>query len=119
MRCARLRCRLNGSEQTLDVHDDFYIGAAEDSDLRLSGAYAPRRAAILVRVDGAYRLYNTSPLVSVWDLGFVIGLSLVATGAAVDGVGAPHRLVERIASLQKFLPYLPTPIMLRATELIE
>ena len=55
---------------------------------------------------------ETTPLVSLWDVGFVIGLSLVATGAALDGVGAPHRLVERVAWLQKFLPYLPTPAML-------
>src|SRR3954451_19623141 len=57
-------------------------------------------------------VYNTTPLVSIWDVGFVIGVSLVATGAAVDDVGAPHRLVERMASLLKFLPYLPTPFML-------
>jgi diguanylate cyclase (GGDEF)-like protein/PAS domain S-box-containing protein len=55
---------------------------------------------------------DATPLVSLWDVGIVIGLSLVATGASVDGVGAPGRLVERMASLQKFLPYLPAPAMM-------
>src|SRR3954451_25304128 len=55
---------------------------------------------------------DSTPLVSLWDVGFVIGLSLVATGIAVGGLGAPSRLVERIVSLQNFVPYLPTPAML-------
>lgn len=59
---ARLLCRLNGSERAFEVHDDFYVGGGEDSDLCLSGGYAPRRAALLVKVDGRYRVYNTSPL---------------------------------------------------------
>lgn len=59
---AWLVCHVNGSDQVLGVHDDFYIGGGEDSDLRLNGAYAPRRAAILVCVGGDHRIYNTSPL---------------------------------------------------------
>ncbi|HBP20781.1 MAG TPA: hypothetical protein DEA08_23700, partial [Planctomycetes bacterium] len=59
---ARLLCRLNGSERALEVHDDFYVGGGEDSDLCLSGGYAPRRAALVVKVEGRYRVYNTSPL---------------------------------------------------------
>lgn len=59
---ARLVCTMNGSERALEVHDDFYIGGGADNDLHLSGGYAPRRAALLVRVQGRYRVYNTSPL---------------------------------------------------------
>jgi diguanylate cyclase (GGDEF)-like protein/PAS domain S-box-containing protein len=48
-------------------------------------------------------------LVSLWDLGFVVGLSLIGAGAAIDGVGAYRRLVDRAASMLKLLPYLPVP----------
>lgn len=58
---ARLVCLMNRTERALDVYDDFYIGGGADNDLHLSGGYAPRRAAVVVRVEGRYRLYNTSP----------------------------------------------------------
>ena len=53
---------MNGTERALEVHDDFYIGGGPDNDLHLSGGYAPRRAALVVQVEGRYRIYNTSPL---------------------------------------------------------
>ena len=55
---------------------------------------------------------GTPVLVTPWDLGFVMGLSLIAAGAVLDGVGAPRRLVAWVGTTLKYLPYLPVPALL-------
>ena len=57
-------------------------------------------------------IHGHASLISVWDVGFVIGLLLIAAGATLDGVGAPRRLVERLGTSLKYLPYLPVPLVL-------
>jgi diguanylate cyclase (GGDEF)-like protein/PAS domain S-box-containing protein len=55
---------------------------------------------------------DTTALVSLWDVGFVIGLTLIATGALLDRMRAPRRLVARTAAVHRYLPYLPVPAMI-------
>lgn len=65
-------------EDRVEVYDDLLIGAGPDSDVVIQGAYAPRRAALAVRVGDRYRLYNVSPSVQ----------TVRVNGRAVEGQAA-------------------------------
>ena len=58
---AAIRIEGLAGKTRVEVYDDLLIGAGPDSDVVIQGAYAPRRAAVAVRVGDRYRLYNVSP----------------------------------------------------------
>lgn len=65
-------------QDRVEVYDDLLIGAGADSDVVIQGAYAPRRAAVAVRIGDRYRLYNVSPSAQ----------TVLLNGRAVEGQAA-------------------------------
>lgn len=51
----------NGTAERHEVLEGFQVGKSPECDVRLEGAYAPRKAWLLVRTPTALRLYNVAP----------------------------------------------------------
>ena len=51
----------NGREQRVACGPSFQVGKGAECDLRLQGAFAPRKAALIVRASDGFRVFNVGP----------------------------------------------------------